>query len=306
MFIALLLSRHASQVFWKDNFNLFFFSFSLCNTLKLFEDIISFIIIFSPRWKEPQEIIFSILFCSPLSVFSFLLCLYINVQISRFFSQSISISLCRRAAQEYIRRQLEEEQRQLEILQQQLLQEQALLLVTTALPRATTAPQLCCVIPVPTACTWMEYIFFGLLATDLSKNIFLWNWFGSLNACAVSFSWLDLKGFYRKKDFCFDCPVMSCKENVGHCCFPQCPALFLRVFPFSICILHHSCTLELKIEDWQVWKETFWDPKATKMTLVPKSSAVLRHYSCAHRSNTYIPLPCFSCRFCLVFCQSYM
>lgn len=32
--------------------------------------------------------------------------------------------------QEYIRRQLEEEQRQLEILQQQLLQEQALLLVT--------------------------------------------------------------------------------------------------------------------------------------------------------------------------------
>lgn len=31
--------------------------------------------------------------------------------------------------QEYIRRQLEEEQRQLEILQQQLLQEQALLLV---------------------------------------------------------------------------------------------------------------------------------------------------------------------------------
>lgn len=211
MFIALLLSCHASQVFWKDNFNLFFFSFSLCNTLKLFEDIISFIIIFSPNRKEPQEIIFSILFCSPLSVFSFLLCLYINVQISRFFSQSISISLCRRAAQEYIRRQLEEEQRQLEILQQQLLQEQALLLVTTALPRATTAPQLCCVIPVPTACTWMEYIFFGLLATDLSKNIFLWNWFGSLNACAVSFSWLDLKGFYRKKDFCFDCPVMSCK-----------------------------------------------------------------------------------------------
>lgn len=226
MFIALLLSCHTSQVFWKDNFKLFFVSFSLSNTLKLFEDIISFIIIVSPHWKEPQEIIFSILFCSPLSVFSFLLCLYRNVQISRFFSQSISISLCRHAPQEYIRRQLEEEQRQLEILQQQLLQEQALLLVTTALPRATTAPQLCCVIPVPTACTWMEYIFFGLLATDLSKNIFLWNWFGSLNACAVSFSWLDLKGFYRKKDFCFDCPVMSCKENVGHCCFPQCPALF--------------------------------------------------------------------------------
>uniref|UniRef100_A0A8D3D310 non-specific serine/threonine protein kinase n=1 Tax=Scophthalmus maximus TaxID=52904 RepID=A0A8D3D310_SCOMX len=45
-----------------------------------------------------------------------------------FFFQSISVSLCRHAAQEYIRRQLEEEQRQLEILQQQLLQEQALLL----------------------------------------------------------------------------------------------------------------------------------------------------------------------------------
>uniref|UniRef100_A0AAQ4PDU5 non-specific serine/threonine protein kinase n=1 Tax=Gasterosteus aculeatus aculeatus TaxID=481459 RepID=A0AAQ4PDU5_GASAC len=43
---------------------------------------------------------------------------------------SISIFLCRHAAQEYIRRQLEEEQRQLEILQQQLLQEQALLMVT--------------------------------------------------------------------------------------------------------------------------------------------------------------------------------
>uniref|UniRef100_A0AAQ4PXG9 non-specific serine/threonine protein kinase n=1 Tax=Gasterosteus aculeatus aculeatus TaxID=481459 RepID=A0AAQ4PXG9_GASAC len=41
---------------------------------------------------------------------------------------SISIFLCRHAAQEYIRRQLEEEQRQLEILQQQLLQEQALLM----------------------------------------------------------------------------------------------------------------------------------------------------------------------------------
>uniref|UniRef100_A0A8D0A2G9 non-specific serine/threonine protein kinase n=1 Tax=Sander lucioperca TaxID=283035 RepID=A0A8D0A2G9_SANLU len=44
------------------------------------------------------------------------------------FFYSISIFLCRHAAQEYIRRQLEEEQRQLEILQQQLLQEQALLM----------------------------------------------------------------------------------------------------------------------------------------------------------------------------------
>uniref|UniRef100_A0A7N8XXI3 non-specific serine/threonine protein kinase n=1 Tax=Mastacembelus armatus TaxID=205130 RepID=A0A7N8XXI3_9TELE len=58
-------------------------------------------------------------------------------------------SLCRHAAQEYIRRQLEEEQRQLEILQQQLLQEQALLLVTIAIPCATTTPHLCCVVPYP-------------------------------------------------------------------------------------------------------------------------------------------------------------
>uniref|UniRef100_A0A8D3CWG7 non-specific serine/threonine protein kinase n=1 Tax=Scophthalmus maximus TaxID=52904 RepID=A0A8D3CWG7_SCOMX len=65
-----------------------------------------------------------------------------------FFFQSISVSLCRHAAQEYIRRQLEEEQRQLEILQQQLLQEQALLLVTIALPCVTTAPHLCCVAPI--------------------------------------------------------------------------------------------------------------------------------------------------------------
>lgn len=37
------------------------------------------------------------------------------------------------------------------------------------------------------------------------------------------------------------------------------------------------------------------------MTLVPKSSAVLCRYSCAHHSNIYIPLPRFSCRFCLGF-----
>lgn len=83
--------------------------------------------------------------------------LFLDHQISRFLSQSISISLCWRVAQEYIRRQLEEEQRQLEILQQQLLQEQALLLVTSALPCATTAPCLCHMPPtphpIPAACT---------------------------------------------------------------------------------------------------------------------------------------------------------
>lgn len=42
---------------------------------------------------------------------------------------SFSFDPCCPCLQEYIRRQLEEEQRQLEILQQQLLQEQALLLV---------------------------------------------------------------------------------------------------------------------------------------------------------------------------------
>lgn len=243
----------------------------------------------------------------PLSVFSFLLCLYINVQISRFVSQSISISLCRRAAQEYIRRQLEEEQRQLEILQQQLLQEQALLLVTTALPRATTAPQLCCVIPVPTACTWMEYIFFGLLATDLSKNIFLWNWFGSLNACAASFSWLDLKGFCRQKTLLFWLPCYVMQRKCRTLLFSSVPCSFLRVFPFSICIPHHSCTLELKIEDCAKFeRKPFEIQRSQKWPLVPKSSAVLCRYSCAHRSNIYIPLPCCSCRFCLVFFQSYM
>uniref|UniRef100_A0A667XV38 non-specific serine/threonine protein kinase n=1 Tax=Myripristis murdjan TaxID=586833 RepID=A0A667XV38_9TELE len=58
-----------------------------------------------------------------------------SIALSHFLTSStsltLSLSLCLRDAQEYIRRQLEEEQRQLEILQQQLLQEQALLLVTT-------------------------------------------------------------------------------------------------------------------------------------------------------------------------------
>lgn len=113
--------------------------------------------------------------------------------------------------------------------------------------------------------------------------------------------WIS-KDFADKKHFCFDCPVMSCKENVGHCCFPQCPALFLRVFPFSICILHHSCTLEIKIEDCAKFeRKSFEIQRPQKLPLVPKSSAVLCHCSCAHRSNIYIPLPCCSCRFCLVF-----
>lgn len=52
--------------------------------------------------------------------------------------------LCCLPLQEYIRRQLEEEQRQLEILQQQLLHEQALLLVMGK-PRAS---HLLCVHPL--------------------------------------------------------------------------------------------------------------------------------------------------------------
>jgi len=57
--------------------------------------------------------------------FSFLL----GNTVSFTFSLSFSFDPCCPCLQEYIRRQLEEEQRQLEILQQQLLQEQALLLV---------------------------------------------------------------------------------------------------------------------------------------------------------------------------------
>lgn len=109
-------------------------------------------LIFSLHSQPPQEIISSISLSASIILS---LCLCLGVQISWFFSLSISISLCRHAAQEYIRRQLEEEQRQLEILQQQLLQEQALLLVTIALPCVTTAPPsvLCGPPPIPTACT---------------------------------------------------------------------------------------------------------------------------------------------------------
>lgn len=59
----------------------------------------------------------------------------------------ILVSVCRHAAQEYIRRQLEEEQRQLEILQQQLLQEQALLLVMVLLMPHPPSPSVLCAPP---------------------------------------------------------------------------------------------------------------------------------------------------------------
>lgn len=71
LFVALLLSSHAFQVFWKDIFNPFFFStllfviFSLCNAVQLFENTVFFAS--SGFWlssslhirKPPQEIIFS-------------------------------------------------------------------------------------------------------------------------------------------------------------------------------------------------------------------------------------------------------
>lgn len=66
----------------------------------------------------------------------------------RFFLSLSRFSCCLRL-QEYIRRQLEEEQRQLEILQQQLLQEQALLLVMrrqgSRVASFTQSFPLCCV-----------------------------------------------------------------------------------------------------------------------------------------------------------------
>lgn len=146
---------------------------------------------------------------------SFLLCLCLDVQISWFFSRSISISLCRHAAQEYIRRQLEEEQRQLEILQQQLLQEQALLMVTIALPRATAAPPICAVCgPLPPlhAPEWQfhrgtdsrnpQSETLNMSATYLKDmehkqciSYLQCLLFRSLIAWSIPFSWLDLKGF---------------------------------------------------------------------------------------------------------------
>lgn len=50
--------------------------------------------------------------------------------------------------QEYIRRQLEEEQRHLEMLQEQLLREQAMLLVSTSLSLSAS--------PAPTAAAWPD------------------------------------------------------------------------------------------------------------------------------------------------------
>lgn len=72
-------------------------------------------------------------------------------------SLSFSFDPCCPWLQEYIRRQLEEEQRQLEILQQQLLQEQALLLVNgrprPRLPLAARVASACArVHPCPPGC----------------------------------------------------------------------------------------------------------------------------------------------------------
>lgn len=121
-----------------------FVTFSLCNTLQPLENTVV---------PASSALISSLLVHSHLGRLSPLflvlsLCLWM-IRFPDFFS--LLGLFPSRAAQEYIRRQLEEEQRQLEILQQQLLQEQALLLVTTALPRAVTAPfhpsVLCCVPP---------------------------------------------------------------------------------------------------------------------------------------------------------------
>lgn len=78
------------------------------------------------------------------------MCLSIQKYVSVHFviSLAISVSLCSRAetdvtllvCQEYIRRQLEEEQRHLEILQQQLLHEQAMLLVSFSLSVCVKLP----------------------------------------------------------------------------------------------------------------------------------------------------------------------
>lgn len=129
------------------------------------------------------------------------------------FFYSISIFLCRHAAQEYIRRQLEEEQRQLEILQQQLLQEQALLMVTIALPRASTASHLCCVAPYPhcmhpsgsLTSSWLwgnpQSESLNLLATFDEKHkaetincIFLMLLL-NLVSSLIAWTWMDLKRF---------------------------------------------------------------------------------------------------------------
>lgn len=186
----------------------------LCNTI-VASSLASSWLIFSPHSLPPQEIILST--SLSISVFlslSFFLCLCLDVQISWFFSRSISISLCRHAAQEYIRRQLEEEQRQLEILQQQLLQEQALLMVTIALPRATAAPHLCCVAPYPHCMhpsdSFTEELTQGIhsletpnMSATYLKNMEHKQWisylqcllFRSLIAWSTPLSWLDLKGF---------------------------------------------------------------------------------------------------------------
>lgn len=161
----------------------------------------------------------------------FSLCLYVDVEMLRSFSQSLSVSLCRHAAQEYIRRQLEEEQRQLEILQQQLLQEQALLLVTAALPLATTAsPSVLCGLLSPlhapklflcrgidwkrihnldsfSPFAWRRFKKKKHEATGSKSPC--WILFTSLIACMVSLSWLDLKWLPRGcEKYCFGSSVI--------------------------------------------------------------------------------------------------
>lgn len=186
------------KCFGKIYYDLFFFSvslsFFLCNTLQLFENMVFFassgfwLSSSLPIHSQPRRLSSLFLFLS----LSFSLCLCLDIQISWFFSWSISISLCWHATQEYIRRQLEEEQRQLEILQQQLLQEQALLLVTIALPRAATAIHLClCGLPIPIAWTRVSVLQNSLwgnpqseppnqLAIYLRKSLKLKQWIAQL------------------------------------------------------------------------------------------------------------------------------
>ena len=94
----------------------------------------------SPVFQEVSGYFFSLL---PSTLY---LAALVTFEITSSFSLSLSLfaflwMLCCLPLQEYIRRQLEEEQRQLEILQQQLLHEQALLLVMGK-PRASW-PALC-------------------------------------------------------------------------------------------------------------------------------------------------------------------
>lgn len=146
-------------------------------------------------------------------------------------SQSISISVCWPAAQEYIRRQLEEEQRQLEILQQQLLQEQALLLVTIALPCATTAPpHLCCVAPISPlhAPEWQLYGWtdctqrLKLLPTDFRKYLsesclplMLFSFYSNSNCMYITIKLAGSQRIPRRvQKSCFVSSICVCPHKV--------------------------------------------------------------------------------------------